>query len=112
MAKRIKAIPNAALKSLKAYPWPGNVRELRNVIEHAMIITTGATLKVEIPHFKKHVLPETDMSLENIERRHIRKVLEGCDWRIRGRNGAAEILALKPSTLYYRMDKLGLKRKS
>jgi formate hydrogenlyase transcriptional activator len=112
MGKRIDAIPSTSLEGLKAYPWPGNVRELRNVIEHAMIITTGKTLKVKVPDFNQHVSSETDMSLKSVEKRHMKTVLERCNWRIRGKNGAADILDLKPSTLYYRMEKLGLKRPS
>ena len=107
--KNIESISKESLDKLQRYSWPGNVRELRNVIERAMIVATGPTLWIDRPD---PALSESTPSLniwEN-EIQLIRNVLEMAGWRIRGRNGAAEILGLKPTTLESRMTKLGIRR--
>jgi len=110
MGKRIESVPKKAMEALQSYPWPGNVRELRNVIENAMIVTTGSVLQVEIPQVTGS-LNADNASLQEVERNHILAVLEMTGWRIRGKNGAAEILDLKPTTLEARMRKLDIQRK-
>ena len=110
MGKTIDAIPRPTMQALQRYPWPGNVRELRNVIERAMILSTDATLRVEVPAGGGATAP-AHQSLAEVERRHIGAVLEQTGWRIRGRGGAAELLGLKPTTLEARMQKLGLQRR-
>ncbi|MDH4203479.1 MAG: sigma 54-interacting transcriptional regulator [Phycisphaerae bacterium] len=109
MGKVIETIPRKAMEELQNYPWPGNVRELRNVIERAMILTNERALHVEMP--KSSDSPHTQsLGLEDIEKNHIIDVLSMTDWRVRGKNGAAELLHLKPSTLESKMQKLGIKR--
>ena len=109
MKKEIESIPKKTLQALQSYSWPGNVRELRNVIEHAMILSTGKTLHVDVPN---RTSSETRAagSLEDIERRHILAVLEKTGWRVAGQGGAAEVLGLKRATLQSKMKKLGIKR--
>jgi transcriptional regulator with GAF, ATPase, and Fis domain len=109
MGKAIERIPQKSMEALKQYRWPGNVRELRNVIEQSMIISKGTTLRVQIPGISE-VDPNEDQTLESVERRHIRKTLDQTRWRVRGKNGAAETLGLKESTLRFRMKKLGIER--
>jgi len=109
MGKHIKTIDPAALHKLQSYPWPGNVRELRNVIERAMIISTGSTLKIELSDSVPNGTQQS-LALNDVERIHIEQVLGQTGWRIRGKNGAAEILGLKPTTLEFRMAKLGVRR--
>ena len=75
-----------------------------------MILSTDATLRVEVPAGGGATIP-ANQSLAEVERRHIGEVLEQTGWRIRGRNGAAELLGLKPTTLEARMQKLGLQRR-
>lgn len=97
------------MESLQRYPWPGNVRELRNVIEHAMIVSTGHTLVVHLPHAGsqgKSPVPD----LASVERGHVLKVLTESGWQIGGKGGAAEVLGLKRTTLISLMDRLGIKR--
>ncbi len=111
MGKKIRRIAKNDMERLKAHAWPGNIRELRNVIEHAMIVTKGDTLELE------HLLAaapqdEPVVSLEEMERRHILKILKITGNRVRGSGGAAELLAINPSTLYSRMRKLGIKARS
>ena len=105
MGKSIKTIPKKTMEALQRYHWPGNVRELRNVIEHAVIISSQDILNVRLPE-TSHKVSGRVLSLEEAERRHITDVLEKTGWRIKGRHGAAELLDLKPSTLYTKMNKL------
>ena len=109
MGKQIDSIPKRSLDAMQRYPWPGNIRELKNLIERAMIESKGKTLIVKLPERHSTKISH-HLTMEELERRHIQDVLEKTNWRIRGRNGAAEILGLKPSTLYARMKKLGVER--
>jgi transcriptional regulator with GAF, ATPase, and Fis domain len=113
MGKTITAIPRATLEALQRYDWPGNVRELRNVIERAMIVTQGPTLRIELPPPAGTAVtgePAEDLTLDECQRRHIRTVLEKTGWRVSGAHGAAVLLGLKPTTLESRMAKLGIRR--
>lgn len=109
MGKTIESIPRRSMELLKAYSWPGNVREVRNVIERAMIVSRGPTLEIELP---SSAAPPADSpsNLAEVERRHINAIVESTGWRIRGSDGAAELLGLKPTTLEARMKKLGIER--
>jgi DNA-binding NtrC family response regulator len=115
--KRINRIPESVLEELSRYDWPGNVRELRNVIERAVIHTTGDTLRLgerlANPALVTTGEPEGYRGkLKDVERRYIESILERCAWRIEGTDGAAELLGLHPNTLRHRMGKLGIKRPS
>lgn len=109
MGKTIRSIPRRTIEQLQRYCWPGNVRELSNVIERAMILTTGDTLRVELPSAAQTAALGR-MTLKESQRAQILRVLDETGWRIRGAGGAAEILGLKPTTLEARMAKLGIKR--
>jgi transcriptional regulator with GAF, ATPase, and Fis domain len=105
----IESIDTDSLAALQQYAWPGNIRELRNVVERAMIEATTPRLIVALP--KTSAPPATrGPKLLDVEKEHIRGVLENTGWRIRGAGGAAERLGLKPTTLETRMAKLGLRR--
>jgi DNA-binding NtrC family response regulator len=99
------------MEALQRHPWPGNVRQLRNVIEHGAIITTGQTLTLPMLDDVATGTAMPAQSLAEIEREHIMRILEKTAWRIKGPKGAAVILGLKPSTLYTRMEKLGIPRR-
>jgi formate hydrogenlyase transcriptional activator len=130
-----------ALERLRNYPWPGNVRELQNVIERAAILSqdpmvgAGALSLPDDPPTSRNVGDEAAVSIERIpspaaapsrtpvtldelatladaERRAILNALNATSWRISGRGGAAEHLAMKPTTLHARMKKLGIRRPS
>lgn len=109
MGRAVDSIPKPSMERLKQHPWPGNVRELRNVIERAMIVSEGHSLRIDLP---SAVAPpsSTPSTLEDVERRHILDVLERTHWRISGKGGAAETLGLIPTTLHSRMKKLGITR--
>lgn len=109
MGKAVDTIPRRTMEALQRYPWPGNVRELRNVVERAMILSKGSTLQAEAPSISDSASAQP-MTLSDVQRRHILDVLGRTGWRIRGNNGAAEILGLKPTTLESRMGKLGIER--
>jgi formate hydrogenlyase transcriptional activator len=109
LKKEIETIPKKSLEALQSYCWPGNVRELRNVIEHAMILSSGKTLHVDVPNRESSETAAAG-NLEDIERRHIVAILEKTGWRVAGQGGAAEILGLKRATLQSKMNKLGIKR--
>ncbi len=110
--RHIKSIPKSTMKSLQGYPWPGNVRELEHVIERAVITSTGPVLQLadRLDHKTAHPQQENPRELAEIEREHILKVLEQTHWRINGENGAAGLLKIHPSTLRFRLKKLGLER--
>ena len=98
-----------SLKALKAYSWPGNIRELRNIIERAIIRSEGNTLHVDIPEVSGKIIGNT-LTMMEMERNHMRRVLASANWKIRGADGAAARLGLKPTTLEARMKRYGLKR--
>jgi formate hydrogenlyase transcriptional activator len=109
MGKRIESIAKKGMDAMVSYPWPGNVRELRNVIERAMILSRAATLEMTPPRIAGSDSP-LDQTLVEVERRHIISVLEKTNWRVTGKDSAAEILGLKRSTLQSMMKKLGIER--
>ena len=97
------------MATLQQYPWPGNIRELRNVVERAMIVATGPRLSLTLPT-PDAAATKRSLKLVDVEKEHIRSVLESTGWRIRGTGGAADRFGLKPTTLETRLAKLGLKR--
>jgi len=111
LGKRVNRIPRKNLEALKRYTWPGNARELRNVIEHAMIISSGGILDV-LPPVWNPGEESVAATLEEVDRRHILNVLSRTGWRVSGKNGAAETLGLKRTTLQAKMKKLGIKSPS
>ncbi len=127
MKKTMETIPSAAMDALCRYQWPGNIRELQNVIERAVIISTGPALSVDVSDLKffkpGHAVEETTSVksatngalhdvLEQSERQQILKALDHCNWVVAGLNGAAARLGMKRSTLQQRIRKLGIARRS
>ena len=109
--RKITRIPAVVIEMLQRHSWPGNVRELENVIERAMIHSTGDTLVLDdTPGISAAAPPDGTGTLEAIERLHIESTLRRSDWRINGTGNAAEKLGLHPNTLRFRMKKLGIRR--
>ncbi len=112
MGKRIENIPAETMSALTSHEWPGNIRELQNFIERSVILSAGAVLRPPLAELKR--CPEVQsmgaITLEEAERDHIRKTLEQTRWVVAGPNGAAARLGIKRSTLYFRMQKLGISR--
>jgi transcriptional regulator with GAF, ATPase, and Fis domain len=113
MGKRIEKIAPEAMDRLVAYSWPGNIRELENIIERAVILCKGPTLHVEdelAPSPPSAGEDQRPLTLEDVERNHIVRILEQTRWVIEGHAGAAKILKIHPNTLRSRMQKLGIQR--
>ncbi|MDX1382407.1 MAG: sigma 54-interacting transcriptional regulator [Thermoanaerobaculia bacterium] len=108
LGKHVEVIPAANMQALQNYLWPGNVRELRNVVERAVILADGPRMEIRVPSGR--AAAPAGPTLDAVQTQHIRSVLEQVEWRVRGPGGAAEILGLKPTTLEYRMKKLGVSR--
>ena len=118
-------LTRAGIETLQGYDWPGNVRELRNVIERAVISARGEALDFDLPLTGSSVdltsfgprngdqaEPEylTESELRRRERENLFVVLQKAGWRIKGVDGAAELLGVKPNTLMSRIEKMGLRR--
>ena len=118
-------LTRAGIAKLENYHWPGNIRELRNVIERAIIISRGGALDFDLPVTESAVVPSrhaahakgdaepgflTEAELQRRERNNLLIVLEKTRWKIKGENGAAELLGVKPTTLKARIEKMGLRR--
>jgi len=111
LGKVIEIIPLNAMDALLQYHWPGNVRELENVLERAVINSSGPKLRL-VDELKKPAqdAARADKTLEDVERDYIIRVLEQVDWKESGKNSAAEILSLDRSTLRARMRKLNIRK--
>ena len=108
MGKQVTQVPRTTMEALQRHAWPGNVRELRNVLEHAAIVSPGATLAVPtLDGASPTATPAR--TLADLERHHILQVLERTGWRVAGASGAAKALGLNRGTLYGRMRKLGIR---
>jgi len=111
LGKQVIAISNKSLDSLARYDWPGNIRELQNVLEREMILSTRDILSFSFkPQQNLTVDDNLKLSLTEVEKAHIIKVLNHYHWKIGGKNGAAKHLGLPDSTLRSRMDKLNIRR--
>jgi formate hydrogenlyase transcriptional activator len=112
MGKQIENIPPETMSALTSYEWPGNIRELQNFIERSVILSAGAVLRPPLAELKRCIEVESmeAVTLEEAERDHIRKTLERTRWVVAGPHGAAARLGIKRSTLYFRMQKLGISR--
>jgi formate hydrogenlyase transcriptional activator len=114
MKKRIEQIPPETMDALVRYRWPGNVRELQNFIERAVILSPHSALRAPVlelepmSSFAESNLPIS--GLAEVKRDHILPALEASNWVIGGRNGAAERLGMKRTSLVYRMRKLCINR--
>lgn len=113
VGKEIETVPPSEMDRLSEYHWPGNVRELENVVERAVILSPGPQLVlrdwVSSPSSGKADGDEFPQ-LDEVNRRYIIEVLEHVGWKVSGKEGAARILGLKPTTLEARMKKLGIER--
>jgi PAS domain S-box-containing protein len=115
LGKTIETVPRETMDRFVAYDWPGNARELQNVIERAIILAPGSTFRVDESFappadVSRVVSPIDSASLADMERAHVRRVLEESGWKVKGGGNAAERLGMNPSTLRSRMKKLGIAR--
>ena len=112
MGKQIECVAPETMAAFSSYQWPGNIRELQNFIERSVIPTSGTVLAPPLASLNSTAEAESlgPITLEDAERDHIRKTLEQTRWVVAGPNGAAARLGIKRSTLYFRMQKLGISR--
>ena len=122
-------LTKAGVAKMQSYHWPGNVRELRNVIARAVILARGGTLEFDLPVTTPSSPPPrpnprvgsqdggiahpeflTEAELQRRERENLLVILEKANWKIKGPDGAAELLGVKPTTLLSRINKWGLKK--
>ena len=111
LGKTIEVVPAGVMETLQNYHWPGNIRELENVLERAVINSSGPKLRL-VDDLKKPFKDSarTHQTLQEIEREYILRVLEQTHWKVSGKNSAAEILGLDRSTLRARMRKLNIRK--
>jgi formate hydrogenlyase transcriptional activator len=111
LGKIITSIPKETMKELQDYPWPGNVRELESIVERAVILCHSPVFSLaDRLELSSSAVSTAVRTLEESERNQIIKILTETRWRIEGKNGAASILSIHPSTLRARMHKLGIAR--
>lgn len=119
IGRKIKHISKADINKLQAYDWPGNVRELENVLERAIINSESDTLNLDESQLKASFTRQNTYSsssqnevttLSDTQKNHIINVLNECNWKINGANGAAQKLGMPPSTLRSKMKKLNIER--
>ena len=118
-------LTRAGIVQLQGYDWPGNIRELRNVLERAVILARGGTLDFDLPATETALAPArratcapgdteqeflTESELQRRERENLLIILEKANWKIKGSDGAAELLGVNSATLLSRMKKMGLRR--
>ena len=118
-------LTRAGIEALESYEWPGNIRELRNVIERAAIFARGGALEFDLPVTGASVDPTsfgppdgdraepeylTELEIRRRERQNLFAVMQKAGWKIKGVDGAAELLGVKPTTLVARIEKMGLRR--
>ena len=115
MGRRIETIPSEVMEALLDYPWPGNIRELQNVIERAVILSSGASLQVPLSDLhpvdaSAGGTANATVTLADAEREHIVNALRETGWVVGGPKGAAARLGMKRSMLYWKMKKLRITR--
>jgi transcriptional regulator with GAF, ATPase, and Fis domain len=118
-------LTRAGIAKLQGYQWPGNIRELRNVIQRAVILSRGGLLDFDLPAVESSLAPArqaaratggaepeflTESELQRRERDNLLVILEKANWKIKGADGAAELLGVRPTTLVTRIKKMGLRR--
>jgi transcriptional regulator with GAF, ATPase, and Fis domain len=110
--RRFETISKDTMQILQAYHWPGNVRELEHVIERSVITSPDMVFQIvdQLEHKPVEMKEGTQKKFETMAREHILQVLQKTSWKIEGEGGAAAILGLKPSTLRFRIKKLGIIR--
>ena len=112
LRRRVESIPRETMDALTRWHWPGNVRELQNVVERAVILSDGPSLRVSLSELGSSTAgsPHVPITLEDAERAHILDTLEGTGWVIGGPGGAAMRLGVKRTTLVSTMRRLGIVR--
>jgi transcriptional regulator with GAF, ATPase, and Fis domain len=119
LRKPVEPISKSVMRVLQDHHWPGNIRELENVIQRAIILSSGGSISTNdvclstlTDPVGAMTPPTGETTLQSVERDHILRILASTSWRIEGPRGAARALGLKPSTLRSRLQKLSIRRAS
>jgi len=121
IGKNFTSIDTASMQALMSHSWQGNIRELENLVERSAILSTPPTLNIlgimpthaplkASSHSAFETKTEKIQSMHDAEKAHILNALQQTNWRVSGEKGAAVLLNMKPTTLEYRMKKLGIHR--
>ena len=111
--KHFVSVTEETMQALARYHWPGNVRELEHIIERGVILCQDPEFRLVDPSLEPQMTTMHSASLvelNTVTRAHVLQVLQNTNWRIEGKGGAAETLGLHPSTLRFRIKKLGIQR--
>jgi len=116
LGKQLTSISETSLQQMQAYHWPGNIRELEHLLERAAIMATTPTVSLAEPLLAQFEPEPTPVLIakprEQAERENVLAALRATNYRIRGENGAAALLNVKPTTLEAQMVRLGIKREA
>ena len=115
--RTVPVISDRAMDALKSWSWPGNIRELQNVIERAVILTSGPELVLPLQDLQSRTkrlaaVPKVAATFKDAERDTILRALRDSGGVIAGPAGAAALLGLRRTTLQSKMQKLGIRRPS
>ena len=117
LGKNVSGLDREVVDRLLGYHWPGNVRELQNVIERAVLLSSGPTLRPDVISIPSNTAQgdassatSTTLTLEEAQRRAVLAALTKANWQVSGSGGAAHLLGLKATTLHAKMKKLGIRR--
>jgi len=111
LGRKITDVPQKVIDKLMSYDFPGNIRELENLIERGIITSRGGKLNLsDFNPKQKRIQPKSFQHLEEVQKQYITEVLQHTEWRVSGAKGAALILGIPATTLYSKMDRLGIKR--
>ena len=112
LGRKITNIPQKIITALMQYDFPGNIRELENLIERGIIMSRGNKLIIGswFKPRKKSLAPQKIQTLEEVQRNHIIETLKHTSWKVSGKEGAAELLGMRPTTLYSKIERLEIKR--
>ena len=113
--RTIDSIQPGVMQQLQDYDWPGNLKEMNNMLERSILTSPGSELQLAASLANSNsqrlaAVSRKELRLEDVERQHIITILKQTNWRITGAHGAADLLGLNPSTLRFRMKKLGIVR--
>ena len=112
MGRQVEKIPGHEMQRASELDWPGNIRELANMVERSLISCQSTLLHLDLPKLSGPLEPLEHMTLEMVEKQYIEKTMKRTQWRIRGDQGAAQQLGVKPTTLEAKMARLGIVRPS
>lgn len=112
-------LPQRELERARQYSWPGNVRELQNVIERAVILASGGTMTLELPQLASRAVPAARQAFDVIpevewrrrEKENLRAALKQANYKISGKDGAAELLGINAATLTSRLKVFGIEKR-